>query len=67
MKTYTYRMKDDVAKELEYLSQIYDTSKTAVLDALIRADYNRYEEDPEMKKALDALNEMKRLAESLKA
>lgn len=63
MKTFTYRMKDDVYEELESLSALLKVSKTQVLDNLIRFEYNKFESDPEVKKALGLLSELQALTD----
>lgn len=59
MKTFTLRLDEEPYGELEKLSTIYGLSKTAVLTNLIRAEYNKYESDPNIQKALDMLSDLK--------
>lgn len=53
------RVDSDVKAELEFLAGLYQTSQNDVVNNLIRAEYNKYKEDPKLKKMLDTMNSVK--------
>lgn len=59
MKTFTLRLDTEPYEELEKLSTIYGISKTAVLTNIIRAEYSKYDSDPQVQKALDMMSDLK--------
>ena len=63
MVQFSLRMEDDVANELTTLSNILGVSKNALLNMLIRQEFNKYESDPKIKKALEQLGEFRKLIE----
>lgn len=67
MKSFTVRLEDDVAEELNTISQMLGTSKNALINMLIRQEYTKYGEDPKMKQIIEQMNEMKALLEKFNA
>lgn len=67
MKTFTVRFDDDVSKELDTLTQMFNVSKNAFISTLIRQEYSKYGEDPKVKKIMRQLNEMQSLLDKFKA
>ena len=63
MQAFTVRFDEDVYNELSFLSDLYGVSKNAVVNQLIRAEFNQYQEDPKIKKMLDNVAEFKGLLE----
>lgn len=63
MKAFTVRFDDDVDNELETLANLLGMSKNQVLTLMIRTEYNKYAEDPKVKKAFEQFNEMKSMFE----
>lgn len=63
MKPITIRLEDDVADELEGLSKVLGASKNSVVNLLIRQEYNKYNEDPKIKKILEQMAELKAVFE----
>lgn len=61
MKALSVRLEDDVYSELDSLSHILGTSKNSIINMLIRSEYNKYYEDPKIKKFLEQANELKAL------
>lgn len=63
MKATTIRFEDDVFKELEFLSNLCNISRNALVNQLVRAEFNKYQEDPKIKKMLDNVAEFKGMLE----
>lgn len=63
MKATTIRFEDDVFKELEFLSDLCNISRNALVNQLVRAEFNKYQEDPKIKKMLDNVAEFKGMLE----
>lgn len=64
-KPVSYRLTLEVIEELEYLSEYYDMSQTAVVENLIRSDYNKLKGDPELQKAFEQLKKLREAFEGL--
>lgn len=67
MKSFTVRLDDDVAQELNTISQMLGCSKNSLINLLIRQEYTKYGEDPKLKKIIEQMNEMKALLEKFNA
>ena len=67
MKPFTVRMEEDVAQELSSLSEILGISKNAIVNLLIRQEYSKYHEDPQIKKTLDQMAELRAMLEKFNA
>ncbi len=67
MKPLTIRMEDDVAQELNSLSEILGISKNGIVNLLIRQEYSKYHEDPKIKKTLDQMAELRAMLEKFNA
>lgn len=67
MKPITIRLEDDVAVELEGLSKVLGTSKNSIVNLLIRQEYNKYNEDPKIKRALEQMAELRAVFERFNA
>lgn len=59
MRRFSVRFEDDVAKELDYLATLMNKSKNDILNALVRAEYNKYENDPKIALAIEQMNILK--------
>ena len=58
---FTVRLDDDVKRELESLCSAYGVSRNYLMSMLIRQEYNKIDSDPEIKKALEQINQLKSL------
>lgn len=67
MKSMTVRLDDDVALELDSLSQVLGASKNSIVNLLIRQEYNKYHEDPKIMKALEQMAELRAVLERFQA
>lgn len=47
------RLEDDVAPELDRLSEVYHMNKTELLNNLIRIEYHRLDTDPKVQETLE--------------
>ena len=65
MRKITIRFEDDVANELDYLSAAYKVSKNEVINALVRAEYNKFESDPKFKVAIEQFHKIKETFEQV--
>lgn len=63
MQAFTVRFDEDVYNELSFLADLCGVSKNAVVNQLIRAEFNKYQEDPKIKKMLDNVAEFKGMLE----
>lgn len=63
MKAITIRFDDDVFEELSFLSDLSKVSKNTLVNQLIRAEFNKYQDDPKIKKMLDNVVEFKGMLE----
>lgn len=54
----TIQFEPDVLEELNYLSTISQQSKSQVVNSLIRQEYNKFKEDPKLKKMLNDLTKL---------
>lgn len=61
MKTLTVRFDDTVYSEVKELSSLFNCSMNEVVVNSIREMYSKVGEDPEVKKALNQLQQMKEL------
>lgn len=59
MRRFSVRFEDDVANELDYLATLMNKSKNDILNALVRAEYNKYESDPKIALAIEQMNTLK--------
>lgn len=59
MRRFSVRFEDDVANELDYLATLMNKSKNDILNALVRAEYNKYESDPKIALAIEQMNILK--------
>lgn len=66
MVTFSLRMSEEVNNELQFLATMFDKSKTAVLESLIRQEYHKYQEDPKIKRAIEQMQELKTVFEKFK-
>ena len=67
MKSLTIRLDDDVAQELQSLSEVLGASKNSIVNLLIRQEYNKYHEDPKIMKALEQMAELRAVFERFNA
>lgn len=63
MKQTTIRLDDEVYNELVFLSDLCQLSRNVLVNNLIRAEFNKYQEDPKIKKMLDNVVEFKGMLE----
>lgn len=63
MKAITIRFEDDVYNELAFLSDLSKVSRNALVNQLVRAEFNKYQDDPKIKKMLDNVAEFKGMLE----
>lgn len=63
MQAFTVRFEEDVYNELSFLADLSGVSKNALVNQLIRAEFNKYQEDPKIKKMLDNVAEFKGMLE----
>lgn len=61
MRKITVRLEDDVFDEYSKLQNLLDVSGNKLINTLIRAEYNHYTADPKYQKAIDMLNETKKV------
>lgn len=61
MRKITVRLEDDVFDEYSKLQNLLDVSGNKLINTLIRAEYNHYKADPKYQKAIDMLNETKKV------
>jgi len=66
-RTFSVRVDDDVFEELEVLARVTGQSKNAVVNNLIRAEYDKYDSDPKVKLAIKQLKELKETLERFEA
>lgn len=59
MRRFSVRFEDDVANELDYLATLMNKSKNDILNALVRAEYDKYESDPKIALAIEQMNILK--------
>ena len=52
------RFDDGVEQELSELSDVYSMSKNALVNSLIRQEYNKIKSDPEITRMLNQLKEL---------
>lgn len=67
MVQYSLRMDEEVATELMKLSELLDVSRNALLNMLIRQEYNKYDSDPKIKLALNQIGEFRRILEKFQS
>ncbi len=65
MKAITFRLEDDVAVELEALSNVIGASQNQLVNMFIRNEYHKTYEDPKVKKALDQIAELRAVLEKI--
>lgn len=63
MQAFTVRFDEDVYRELSFLADLSGVSKNALVNQLVRAEFNKYQEDPKIKKMLDNVAEFKGMLE----
>jgi len=66
-RTFSVRVDDDVFNELEVLARATGQSKNAVVNNLIRAEYDKYDSDPKVKLAIKQLKELQETFERFEA
>lgn len=59
----TIRFDDDVSEELENLAKLLNMSQNTVVNMLVRQEYNKYYEDPVVKRAISQMNELREVLE----
>ena len=61
MKSQSLRLEPDVKSEIEVLTAMYGMSQNALINMLIRQEYNKVEEDPKIKKACETMQELRKV------
>lgn len=63
MRSITFRLDDDVYSELGYLAKVTHSSRNRLVNMLIRQEFDKYDNDPVLKKKLEQVEQLRSMLE----